>query len=549
MTIWFLFAIACYFFAWPVWASKLLFQDLIKKEAPSSKMSAKEVLKDMPASYFGFHFMIPLDYNNCIPGSVVRDLRSIFLDIRTNTNTLSDQTVRTKYSQVIQTLVSNCEDACKSNTLNLLPHAFFKVDETFCGKLQSQLINWFNFMGIFLPNRNIFIDAKLDSKSIRNIEYIHMTDEVEPKLGTMADKIFCVIEMYVSNQSNVVDKDITGMYKSIQVLSDISMALKLNLTMVKIIENFHARLNSLLTLFLNLWLPFRSVTPISNTALLGVVPLKLDSKEVCDFLSCRYAENLSISECARHVKFIGKSVLSLVELVNRIHAIQFQHATSSRAIQRFLTFLFKGLIREHQFSVPDRIVPNLSQHLLQKVPIYFQSTVMYDYSLYRQARREQLLPQIFSTYLKLKQPLLIAHFSLHYNFYDLARLNNCTTFIPFSFFLQASTSQDVTDFNNFAEIYNKFNMICQVKKYFFKSLFVENVDLIESFRLFLEELAGLDDPYEVLECIKQLALLYQKLCGPDSRWEPVLLFISSLWFDSKYLKDSSSINLGRNLFC
>ena len=92
------------------------------------------------------------------------------------------------------------------------------------------------------------------------------------------------------------------------------------------------------------------------------------------------------------------------------------------------------------------------------------------------------------------------------------------------------------------QIYNKFSEIIHIRNFFFKSLFAENVDLIEAFSLFLEELAGFDDPYELLQCTKQLILFYQELYMPNPRWEAVLLFVSSIWFDPKYLLESSPRN-------
>ena len=333
------------------------------------------------------------------------------------------------------------------------------------------------------------------------------------------------------------------MQRALIVLSDISLTFRHNLATVKIVEDFHARFQSLVIMYLQSFLPGMN-SPVSTTpAVLDRIPFKIESKEVSAFLICRSSGNLSISECAKHIKFIGKSSLSLVELVNRVHAIQFQHAASSRATQRFLTFLFKGLTREHHLCTPNQINQKMREHLLQNVPIYSQDTARNDYCLNRHAKSGLLLPQIFSNFLSLKQPHALDKFYLHFTIYDLNRLNSCfNMFSPISFFLPALDSQDLIDFNTFMQIYNKFSEIIHIRNFFFKSLFAENVDLIEAFSLFLEELAGFDDPCELLQCTKQLILFYQELYMPNPRWEAVLLFVSSIWFDPKYLLDSSPRN-------
>ena len=479
--------------------------------------------------------MIPLNYNSCIQSSTLTDLRSIFLDIRSNTNTLLVQMIRLKYHQVADTLVAKCKNFCKMNILEHPPHLFLKVDEAFCENLRSQMFNWFNFMAIFLPQPCIFTDA-----------HIHSMGEVEPKLGFMANEILRIFETHLSEQPNIVLKSLVNMRRASQVLTDISLTLKLKLSSSKIIEDFQARLQNLLSRFLDKCLPYKNTSISPNTEGLGIIPFNPEFRELINFWSCRYTKNLTISECARHIKLIGTSSLSLMELVNRVHAIQFQYFASTLAFQRFLTFLFKGLIREHDFLDPNQISfsPNLREHLLQKVPIHSDLanvTAIYDYSQHRRSRSGLFLPQIFSTYLRLRHPHLLDNFSLHYTFYDLIRLNSCARYDSISFFLSALNEEDTIELIFFTEIYNRFNEILHVKKLFFKSLFVEKEELFDAFDLFLEELAGLDDPYELLECTKELISFYQKLFILEPTLEPGLLLVSSIWFNPKYLMESSTV--------
>ena len=321
----------------------------------------------------------------------------------------------------------------------------------------------------------------------------------------------------------------------LQVLADISVTFQLKLDSPKIIESFRSRFQNLLKTYLDTSLPFKNMPISSNSA----VPFILEPQEVFNFSHCRYSQNLSISECARHIKYIGKTNLSTVELVNRIHAIQFQYAASSRAIQRFLTFLCRGLIHE---SIPNLIFPGFRDHLLQKVPIYSQDIGRHDWCLYLHLRRGLLLPQIFSTYLKHKRPTLLDNFSLHYTFYDLTRLNISSTYNSISFYPLTSMDQDQLDFDEFTRLYNKFNEIIHVNGLSFKSLFVEKVELSVAFELFLEELAGLEDSYELLECTKELISFYQRLFPLEPTLESDLLLVCSIWFSPSYLKESTGIN-------
>ena len=57
-------------FSWSVIASQALYRD---------------ILKNAPASYFGFHYMIPLFYRNGIQSSVVKELKAAFTDMRADT--------------------------------------------------------------------------------------------------------------------------------------------------------------------------------------------------------------------------------------------------------------------------------------------------------------------------------------------------------------------------------------------------------------------------------------------------------------------------------
>ena len=102
--------------------------------------------------------------------------------------------------------------------------------------------------------------------------------------------------------------------------------------------------------------------------------------------------------------------------------------------------------------------------------------------------------------------------------------------------------QDQLDFDEFTRLYNKFNEIIHVNGLSFKSLFVEKVELSVAFELFLEELAGLEDSYELLECTKELISFYQRLFPLEPTLESDLLLVCSIWFSPSYLKESTGIN-------
>ena len=155
--------------------------------ALASKMPISDVFKDMPASYFGFHFMIPLDYHNAIPSSLLRELRIIFVDIRAKKDSLPYKSAQNKYNQIIDALVSKCENICKMKNLPL--HRFLKVDEAFCATLRTKMLNWIEFMSFYIPKRDIFIS--IDHDSIKKMD----VSEVELKMGEMANEILCMFEM------------------------------------------------------------------------------------------------------------------------------------------------------------------------------------------------------------------------------------------------------------------------------------------------------------------------------------------------------------------
>ena len=510
-------------FSWSVIASQALYRD---------------ILKNAPASYFGFHYMIPLFYRNGIQSSVVKELKAAFTDMRADTlDHVAFLKAQLKHYMAVDTVASMCTTLCKKSSMELPPHRFFNVDEVFCAGLQSQMYNWNQFMSLFLPNPAIFIEAKMDYESIKSIDAFHIVEEVEPKLGKMANEILRIFEENLSQYPGNTIQSPTSMNAALQVLTDISQTLKSKLVSVKISKDFQARFYDLLSLYINLCLPFKYLPLAPDSAVRGMIPFRPESKEFLDFFICRYDENLSISECARHINFIGRSNLSLVELVNTIHAIQFQHKASTGVNQRFLTFLLKGLVHEHHLSTPDLINPKLREHLLKSVPVYSNHASRKEYCLHRHARSgKQFMPQIFYYYIDLKRPHLVENFFLHYTFFDLIRMSSGPIYTPIHFSQLTSQDQDLIDF---LIIYNRINKIIHEKSFFFKSLFAEEVDLFESFRLFLDELAGVEDPHELLECTKQLILFYQKLYSPDPRFESTLLIISSIWFDLRYLKEST----------
>ena len=245
-----------FFFLWSVMASNALYKD---------------VLKGAPVSYFGFYYMIPLYYHNGIHSSVVKDLRTIFTDILVDLNEASFQRAQERYGRVIDTLVFKCEEI-SMNSMENVPHSFFKVDKVFCMNLRTKMTNWFYFMCSFLPKPAVFMDTGMDRDGIKNIDIIA---EVEPKLGEMANEILYSFELQLLTQPCTFISCLTAMQRALIDLSDISLTFRHNLATAKIVEDFHARFHSLLILYLQSFLPGMYI-PVSTTpAVLDRIPFKI----------------------------------------------------------------------------------------------------------------------------------------------------------------------------------------------------------------------------------------------------------------------------------
>ena len=498
----FLFTLALYFFMLSVLAS---YQD---------------VLKDAPAPYFGFHFMIPLYYNNGIPSSVVKDLRSIFTDIRANPDAASFQIIQERYDEVINTLESKCRELCKRKNMDDPPHTFLIVDETFCDGLWSKMLNWFYYMSFNLPNPNVFFNVDLSRKSID-------MPMLEHRLAEMANETIYKLEVLFDRNVSVTNLYLDSISRALQAMVDICRTFEHGRFKEEIVQALQIRLKHLLTLYLR----FR-FTPISGTSVVSGKPFQVSIPQMSTFLVCRFNQNLTITECARHLDIIGKSRLSMMELVNRIHVIQILYPASSRANQRFLAYLFKGIILEHHLYNPKSINDSFREHLLQKIPIPPANTSKQDYIQHWLASSKVQLPQIFAFYLIRNFPRFHDHFQSHYRSFDLYRLCNSTEFSPIVNLPPA--------LDKFTEIYNRFNRIVQDKGLFFKSLLFEKESLQEAFDLFVEELSGYADhnSYELFACTTELVNFYRDQLILDTFCATDLLARMFTWFNPGYLKES-----------
>ena len=484
--------------------------------ALASKTEYHEVFTDAPLSYFGFHFMLPLYYYGAVPDSLVETLRSLFKDYHAHRDVTSLRIAQERYNQIISTLEPMCKELCTKKDLVEAPHPFLQVNEAFCASLRPKMNNWFHYLSTSLPNRKVFLNLNMDRKSIS-------MQLLEPKLTEMANESIKIFEMLFDLYAPGTNLNLTSLDAALQAMADISRALELCRMSEHIAKDFKARLKHLLTRYIRTILP-----PLNGVSVVGGgMPLKFSLHQMNLFFLCRYSQNSSITECARHLDLIGTAPLSLLGLVHRIHAIQFLYTASTRANQRFLTFLFRGLIRELPMG------NHIKDHVLLKVPILPAYTSMHEYIHHRLTRSEILLPRIFSIYLEVCFPSFLASFRIHYTSFDLHRLGNRTEFRPIS---DLPSSLD-----KFTKVYNRFNEIAHKRGLFFKSLLNEEVSLLTAFEMFVEELAGYDfeDSFELLSCITDLVMFYQEQLILDTISATNLIASTFIWFNLAYLQESS----------
>ena len=499
-----LFLLTTLFFPWSVLAS---YQD---------------VLKDAPASYFGFHFMIPLYFNKGIPSSIVKELGAIFIDIRSNPDAASVQKAQERYGQVIDTLESKCKDLCMKKCLEAPPHTFLKVDEAFCASLRQKMINWFYYMFLNLPSRNILFSVNVERESFD-------VQKLELKLAELANETIHVFEMLIDKNATGLKLHLYSINAAIQAMVDICRTFELCQVNERIVKAFKIRLKDLVVINLKTSLPLVS----SASVMVGVKPFQATTLQLRNFFVCHFDQNQSITECAQHLDIIGKSNLSLMELVNRIHSFQFQYPASTRSNQRFLTFLLKGLIRERHLYTPNSINTIFRKHLLEKVPSFLPYSYPH-YFIQRQLTGSEVkLPQFFSSYLNIYFPLFHDRFQIHYRSYDFYRLCNYAVYSPIS---------DLpVSLNKFTDIYNRFNEIAHKKGLFLQSLLNEEETLLHAFELFVEDLAGNDyeNSLELFSCTADLLHFYQEQLILDMHSVTDLLARSLVWFSHAYSKESS----------
>ena len=474
----------------------------------------------MPSWYFGFHFMLPFHHHKAIPDSIVTELRSIFQDIHTNgANSLAKQQAR--YERVITSMKLQCIKLCKKSIMT--PHPIFKVNQSFCEALRPKMLRWYQYLSIIPPNLDAFVVDLDDTDDI---------EKFEANLSRMGLAILASFECIIKE---IPQGDVEFVNAALEILADLSSTFELKLLTRSFARAFRARVESVLSLYLQVALkPFnRGTTSSDESEYQHTVPLE----HMRSFFVCRYTQFLSFTECAPLILEFKKSSLSLIDLAYQIHRVQILLPESARFTQRFLRFILEGLINEMDSSLPLALNSNLKEHLLQKIPVLGSVTSKEDYVDNRLTWSERLLPSIFSDFLEAKHGHVHESFALHYTVFDVDRLLKKNKTFDISAEL---LTFDTGDKNSFSEIYTKFIKIIQQKGYFFKSLYHDYDNVLLAICFFLEELAGYEDFQEMLECILNLIDLYEKENFLEKDHVTFLKGAADVWFNPDYLKDCRS---------
>lgn len=480
------------------------------------------ILADIPAAYFGFHFMLPFQFHDALTGTdIVEELRAIFgpppNDVGAIRRHLKSQA---RYAKVILKMESLCKKYAQMDLQS--PHPIFVIDKTFCATLRPRMLHMYDFLCFYLPDTRIFKRLTDPQKDILKFESM-LIEAFSATLLAM-EFSFIYADTNTHNQTEGVAR--TG---ALLALSDIADTVENKLNDSTCVSGCRA----FLEMFMSAYLTY-IVKPIPYT--IGQVnspPSEdlMSERQIEQFQECRFTHGLSMSECCAQVIDYGVSkIFHVIQLINRYNLFQPRVSHSS---QRFRMYLLKGLIKEVNLSdrLPKTIKAAIEKHLLAKVPL-MRYPRREDALGFRLKASQMILPDIFDIYLRRHHPTRHNRFLMY------------QLIAETGMYLDSKTEPLVSptpELSEFTELYNNLISRLFAKKIVFYSLYQRHSSIRLALSSLVKELAAYNGTEKIIESIKHLIKYYVKANVLDAKDAETLNHKISVFFHPQYLLASSDV--------